>query len=631
MTVHSPSPELRVRPAQQVEARRGREPPHAKGPHLVPVLSGSGIASPPLRLAMPTVEGSARAETAGPLLARSFVAHGPTIEAQGLSRGLAFIEPLTDAPDVLLIDRLGAGRCLRDGLLPWRSFGGETIILAATPSATIRHKAAMTALFGPVRFALCPHTSIDASLARLRGREMRRAAETRTAPQDSCRTLPTRLTLRPVLLTALALAALSASFPFGLQGALTLLGLIAMLGGVMLKLAALLAVLSKTPPAPVRPASVARLPTVSIMVALLREADIAPRLVRRLGRLDYPRDLLDVLLVVEESDTLTRAALDASDLPGWMRIITVPDGALRTKPRALNYALDFCRGSLIGIYDAEDAPDPAQIRSVVEHFHQRSARVACLQGVLDFYNPKTNWIARCFALEYATWFRVMLPGLQRLGLPIPLGGTTLFFRRAALEALGGWDAHNVTEDADLGIRLYRRGYRTEVITTVTREEANCHAMPWVRQRSRWIKGYMMTWRVHMRDPRALWRDLGPRGFAGFQVLILGSLLHALLAPVLLSFWLMIVGLPHPIGDALPQQAFLWLFGLFLFSEAISLTAGYIGLKRSGQPIHPVWLLALHLYHPLASLAAWKALYEVLRRPFFWDKTRHGRHDTVSGA
>jgi cellulose synthase/poly-beta-1,6-N-acetylglucosamine synthase-like glycosyltransferase len=161
-------------------------------------------------------------------------------------------------------------------------------------------------------------------------------------------------------------------------------------------------------------------------------------------------------------------------------------------------------------------------------------------------------------MEYASWFRVVLPGLARLGLPVPLGGTTLFFRRAALEAVGGWDAHNVTEDADLGMRLHRHGYRTELIATVTREEANCHTLPWIRQRSRWIKGYMMTWRVHMRDPAQLWRDLGPAGFIGFQVIFLGSILHALLAPVLISFWLLLDGSNH-----LTLQKSLFLFGLLL--------------------------------------------------------------------
>jgi cellulose synthase/poly-beta-1,6-N-acetylglucosamine synthase-like glycosyltransferase len=631
VAILSPDPRAASATTLHVPPVPARPVPRPEGAGLARFLLEDGTLIPSPRLSVLTGESGSRRDMAGLLLAHGLVSPARLAEARARYHGLPFIDPLKDIPDIRLIDRLGAHRCLRDGLLPWRVMGGQTLILAASPDAPFRHMSEMAERFGPVRFALCPRPSLETCVTQARATELRRGAETRTAARDSCRTLPARIGLRSVLGAAVLLVMVRHFFPLGLLGAVTLLAFITMLSAIALKLAALLAALRHAQPSPARPAILARLPTVSIIVPLLREADIAPRLVRRLGRLDYPRDLLEVLLVVEENDRLTRRALADSRLPAWMRVICVPHGTLRTKPRALNYALDFCRGSLIGVYDAEDAPDPGQIRAVVEHFHQRDARVACLQGTLDFYNPRTNWIARCFTLEYATWFRVILPGLQRLGLPIPLGGTTLFFRRAALEALGGWDAHNVTEDADLGIRLYRRGYRTEVIATATREEANCHTLPWVRQRSRWIKGYMMTWRVHMRDPLQLWRDLGPRGFLGFQVLILGSLLHALLAPALLSFWLVFAGLPHPVGDALSQQAFLWLFGLFLLCEAINLTAGYVGLRRSCQPINPVWLVTLNLYRPLASLASYKALYEVLRKPFYWDKTTHGRHDRVSGA
>ena len=350
---------------------------------------------------------------------------------------------------------------------------------------------------------------------------------------------------------------------------------------------------------------------------------------RRLSRLDYPRDRLDVLLAVEADDTLTRDALAAADLPPWMRIIVMPDGQVRTKPRALNIALDHCRGSLIGIYDAEDAPDPDQIRKVVDRFHSRGPEVACLQGMLDYYNPRTNWMSRCFTIEYAGWFRLMLPGIARMGLVVPLGGTTLFFRRQVLEDLGGWDAHNVTEDADLGIRLARHGYRTEVIETVTGEEANCRVLPWVRQRSRWIKGYMVTWAVHMRAPRLLWRQIGPRRFFGFQVMFLGSILQSLLAPLLWSFWIMALGLPHPLAAALPPALPGALVTLFLLAEAVNISLGIIALRRSGHRLSPLWAFTLQAYFPLAAFAAYKGLWETLHRPFYWDKTHHGLYD--SGA
>ncbi len=344
------------------------------------------------------------------------------------------------------------------------------------------------------------------------------------------------------------------------------------------------------------------------------------------GRLDYPRDRLDLLLAVEENDAATRLALDRSDLPPWMRVIVVPQGMVKTKPRALNHALDYARGAIVGVYDAEDAPDPDQIRKVVDHFHHSGPEVACLQGVLDYYNPRTNWLARCFTIEYASWFRLILPGIARLGLVVPLGGTTLFFRRSVLETLGGWDAHNVTEDADLGIRLARHGYRTELIDSVTEEEANCRALPWIKQRSRWIKGYMMTWAVHMRSPRLLWRQLGPRAFLGFQVMFLGTIAQFLLAPLLWSFLVIPFGFHHPLYALLPGWAIIALGLTFALTEFVNLVLGILGTRRTRHGLSALWVPTMKLYFPLASLAAYKAAVELVTKPFYWDKTTHGLFD-----
>ncbi|HCQ63785.1 MAG TPA: glycosyl transferase, partial [Rhodobacteraceae bacterium] len=378
-----------------------------------------------------------------------------------------------------------------------------------------------------------------------------------------------------------------------------------------------------------------RLPTVSILVPLFHETEIAGRLVRRLEALDYPRELLDICLVVEADDTLTRNALAVSDLPHWMRQVTVPGGAVRTKPRALNFALDFCRGSIIGVYDAEDAPEPGQIHKVVRRFAMRGPSVACLQGVLDFYNARENWLARAFAIEYAAWFRITLPGLEKMGFAVPLGGTTLFFRRVALEELGGWDAHNVTEDADLGIRLARHGYHTELIDTVTKEEANCRPWPWVKQRSRWIKGYAMTWGVHMRAPRRLLDELGLKKFLGVQFLFLGTLSQFLLAPVLWSFWLLAFGVTHPLMSVLPPWAFWTLGGIFFFSELLTIAVGMMAVADDEHRFLMKWVPTLHVYWPLASVAAIKGVLEIAWNPFYWDKTSHGHlhndHDIWPGS
>ncbi|MCF1708501.1 glycosyltransferase [Tabrizicola sp. J26] len=565
----------------------------------------------------------------GTLLLTEGLARDPALtRARAAYLGLRFVDPRESAPDPRQIDRLGAVDCLRLGLLPWRRIGAATVVLADHPDTLRRHRGTVEAALGPVTLALAPREALQAVVAELSRDPLLRRAESRTEASESCRSLPARpRLLHPVLLV---LGVLLGLFPLAMTlGLLTLIALLAMTASMVLKGAALLAALRRPPPAD-PPPLIARLPVVSVMVALYKEAEIAPRLVRRLGRIDYPRELLDIVLVVEEEDELTRHALARAGLPGWMRIVPVPKGSLKTKPRALNYALDFCRGIFIGIYDAEDAPEGCQIRRVVDRFHQRGPEVACLQGVLDFYNPQTNWMARCFTMEYAAWFRVILPGLARLGLPVPLGGTTLFFRRDALESLGAWDAHNVTEDADLGLRLARHGYRTELIETETGEEANCLLLPWIRQRSRWIKGYMMTWRVHMREPALLCRQLGVRGFLAVQVLFLGSILHALLAPLLLSFWAASLGLWHPVISVLPPAAFRAMIGLFLLCEALNLAIGLIGLRRRREVLNPIWLLTLSVYHPLASLAAYKALWEMVLKPFYWDKTRHGRFDRAGG-
>lgn len=559
------------------------------------------------------------------LLSRELIAERPLYEAQARHSNVRLIDPLSQAPDPRLIDMIGAATCLREGLIPWKTVGRATVIATAYPEEFARHYKWLRETYGPVIMALAPASQIHEAVMKARATVLNHAAENRVSAAESCRDWG-----REGLAVKVALAL--AAFMLGLwlspnltALAFTFWATVTLALSTGLRVGAVFAALRRTDQ-PTPPPIIARLPTVSIMVALFKEGSIAPRLIRRLDRLDYPRDLLDILLVVEEEDSLTRNALKTVDIPPWMRVVVVPDGPLKTKPRALNFGLDLCRGSIIGVYDAEDAPEPSQIRKVVDRFYQRGADVACLQGILDFYNPKTNWLSRCFTMEYAAWFRIILPGLQKLGLAIPLGGTTLFFRRAALEELGGWDSHNVTEDADLGMRLARHGYRAEILETVTEEEANCRALPWVKQRSRWLKGYMMTWAVHMRDPALLWRQLGPRKFFGFQILFLCTLSQFLLAPVLWSFWLVPLGVPHPLAAALPPMVMLGLMGLYLLTEVVNLTVNVMGLRRTKHTLSMLWVPTLHFYFPLGALASYKAAWEMVTKPFYWDKTSHGHFD-----
>lgn len=606
-----------------------RQPP-ARRP-LGRVLLDRRMVDPGNLLKALALQGRQEARLGEILVARGWVGEDDLIAALCEQWGAQAADLAAAPPDARLIEAMGAERCLASGALPWRRIGAVTVIATARPAEFDTLRRSLPAAFGPCVMAIASEKAIHAAIAESRQIALIRRAERRTPARESCRSLGT--SNGPALLWALVLA-LGAALTLAPRATFAAFVLWAVLTLVLssgLKLLAFLAEWRaerrrRTAPPPPLPE---RLPVVSVMVPLYCEDDIAPRLIARLGRIDYPKELLDIVLVVEETDARTRAALARARLPGWMRVLPVPDGPIRTKPRALNYALDFCRGRIIGVWDAEDAPDPGQIHKIVRRFAEAGPEVACLQGVLDYYNARHNWLTRCFAIEYAGWFRAMLPGLARLGLVVPLGGTTVFFRRAALEALGAWDAHNVTEDADLGLRLARHGYRTELVDTVTEEEPNARVLPWIRQRSRWQKGYAMTWAVHMRDPLRLWRELGWKSFLAVQILFLGSLSQAVLAPVLWSFWALSLGLPHPMASLSGSGWMTALWAVFLASEAISLGIGIWAVRGPAHRHLIKWVPVLHVYFPLASLSSYKAIFEVVMRPFYWDKTAHGVIDAAA--
>jgi hypothetical protein len=261
--------------------------------------------------------------------------------------------------------------------------------------------------------------------------------------------------------------------------------------------------------------------------------------------------------------------------------------------------------------------------AVVRALQAAPPEVACVQGYLDFYNPRDNWLSRCFTIEYAMWFRVVLHGVQRLGIPIPLGGTTVFFRRRVLEAIGAWDAHNVTEDADLGMRLARFGYRCEMVASVTLEEANCHPLRWIRQRARWLKGYAITWTTHMRRPAALMRDLGWRGFLGFQVLFLGAITSYLSLPLFWAITIAAYGAGLDLWGSFPMPLMAAFLTSMVFGQAVMLAVAVLALRDSGQGRMIPWILTLPLYWPLGAVAAYRAIAEIFTSPFYWHKTEHG--------
>lgn len=381
-----------------------------------------------------------------------------------------------------------------------------------------------------------------------------------------------------------------------------------------------------------------RLPVYTVMIALYREAGSVAPLLRALDALDYPREKLDIKLVIEPDDVATRAAIARLEPLPHIDVVIAPDHGPRTKPKALNYALTFARGTFLAVFDAEDRPDPGQLRAALDVFRgdEDDDDIACAQASLCIDNTADGWLARMFTAEYAGQFDVFLQGFSSFRMPLPLGGSSNHFRTAALRQIGGWDAYNVTEDADLGFRLARFGYRSVMFASTTYEEAPSRFAAWLRQRSRWMKGWMQTWIVHMRAPGALWREAGARGFFTLNIIVGGNVLTALAHPVLLGELLV-----QSVLRAFDSNAETFLASRFGDLHLATIAAGYfstviidlLGLWRR-RLLREAWVLALTpLYWIYLSLAAWRALYQLLRDPYRWEKTEHGlaRHSRIASA
>lgn len=373
------------------------------------------------------------------------------------------------------------------------------------------------------------------------------------------------------------------------------------------------------------PLTDAQLPPYTVLVALYKEAQVLPGLVDALDALDYPRDRLQILLVLEEADEETRLAAARIPLPAHVGVVVVPDRQPRTKPKALNYALQIATGEIVAVYDAEDEPEPDQLRKAAAVLVAGRGRIGCAQARLTIDPQQPSWIARQFALEYAALFNGLLPVLAAWRLPVPLGGTSNHFLRSALEEVGGWDPYNVTEDADLGIRLGRAGFRVAMVASQTFEEAPQEFDIWLKQRTRWLKGYMQTLVVHTRQPRRLVAELGMWGTLGFLCTVAGVALSALVHPFLYVMVVVAIvsGTLPEVGDSIPSMALAtvaWTNLAVGYGAAIALAA--IATRRGGWRAPAVSLLTLPVYWLLVSIAGYRALWQLTRTPHSWEKTPH---------
>lgn len=442
-------------------------------------------------------------------------------------------------------------------------------------------------------------------------------------PELSAAQLLNRTQIGIIFLALFGLGTAWALFPRPAFAAAHFLGFAVFFSLAWLRLLAFLA-----PPVPEEKAHYLReheLPIYTILVPLFEEKAALQGLLTALESLDYPRMKLDVKLLVEEEDEITQEALRDIRVPGWVDIVLIPKGRVRTKPRALNVGLALARGAYLVVYDAEDRPDPLQLRHALDRFETSARRTAVVQACLTIDRSQRSFLANQFRLEYAGLFAVVLPAFAKLGLPLPLGGTSNHFRTAILHAIGGWDAFNVTEDADIGLRLHRFGYRAAVIASKTEEEAPETLQAWIKQRTRWFKGWIITILVHSRRPRQLVKDCRPFGATMFILSTVGIVLAALAEPICLIF----LGISIARGEFLRSTPFFW--DAFLqASFLVSLVAGHVaaaltylkGARRIDFKPSILSVLAIPFYWLLISVAAFRGCWKAFTEPYHWEKTAH---------
>ena len=616
---------------------RGLTPAREGAPAFAPLSSSVAhpLVAPDLRPYLGHVDAqdlrdaAARARDIGVGVDEVLVASGSLDEEAAthlLARDLGLSVVAPDLPD-LSDDPAMAEAVLRTGTLV-RGTGRPHFVMAARGRMVWRLRRALKRDGGLApRVELIAPTVLARRIGAVCGPRFAAAATGRLALSDPQKSAST---LRPGRIVGIGAAAVGVPLALllALAPEMTFLAVQAVLSLVFLAWIALrLAGCIYVPPEEPQPVLDARsLPVYSLLVPLYDEAASVPRLVAALSALDYPPEKLDIKLVVEEDDHATRAAIAALELPPHMAEVAVAPVGPRTKPKALEAALPFARGSIVAIYDAEDLPEPDQLRRAVAAFRAGGAKVGCVQARLCIDNGDDSWISAQFAAEYAGQFDVLLPALSALGLPIPLGGTSNHFRRRVLDQVGGWDPYNVTEDADLGIRLARAGWQTRVISSTTFEEAPTTRRAWIGQRTRWLKGWAQTLLVHGRQPRALVRDLGAGGTLALVLLTAGPYAAALVHPLCLALFVADIvrgatGLPCTHMAEVMTSALT--YTTLVTGYAGAAATMIVGLGRRGM--RPGWrtIVGIPWYWLLLSIAAWRAVIELIRRPYHWQKTQHG--------
>lgn len=573
------------------------------------------------------------------LLSRNWIDPRLYYEAFAQNFDLPFVDLIREPPDKSLLRAADAESYALRLTMPWRRRGGQLLIATAQPGPE-------TVLFArerwgtEIEFVVVSKFDIVFAVQTAFANALSRRAVFELAefdPKMSARTVLTAgqtiaaYVLLSAILLGLAVAPMATLIALNVAISLFYLcnfifkGILVSLGGGRS------AAIDEAIAVEARALREDALPIFTVLVPMFREAAMLPHIARALRSLDYPLGKLDIKLVVEAGDRETIEVARTLGLEGVFEIIVVPRSSPQTKPKACNFALRFARGEYLVIYDAEDRPEPDQLRKVVATFRRSPPNTACLQCRLNYHNADENWLTRMFTLDYTLWFDQVLPGLERLGMPIPLGGTSNHFRTDILRELRAWDPFNVTEDADLGIRIGQNGYRVGVVDSTTFEEASCRVGQWIKQRSRWMKGYMQTLLVHTRRPLHLIRRAGLLGFLGFIFFIGGTVLAGLLNPVFWLFYVIwLVASAVNFDPLFPQfLLFLCLFNLLAGNGAFTYLLMLGPIRRGWLNLIP-FSFTLFGYWMLISIAAYRGLWQLIHDPFFWEKTPHGLSQHASG-
>jgi len=566
------------------------------------------------------------------LIGEGMIGYLPLYQAIAEHYNLPFVDLIKEPPDFALFDKVHPEECLALRVIPWRIKDGK-------PHVAVSEMSYETVRWSRRQFGK------DVMMVITSPHDIRRAIETRFSigfesksrlslwqrfPDISARTIAT--TEQKNIFYAIAILALGTALfsPLAVVMAFMALCHLAYSATMIFKCIAF-AEGNSVPTGEDWTARIAALdehslPVYTVLVPMYHETPSLPRLLQALENLDYPTSKLDIKLVLEADDAAMIQAAFALKPSHHFDIIRVPPGMIRTKPKACNYALHFARGEMVTVFDADDVPDPLQLKKAVITLRNMLPEVACLQARLNYFNTNDNLLTRFFSLEYTMLFHFMLYGLERIGIPIPLGGTSNHIALSRLKGLGEWDPYNVTEDADLGTRLAAQGMRTAMLDSYTMEEAPNTIALWVRQRSRWIKGYMQTWLVHMRQPVTLAQSLGFKGFLGFQCFIGLPCFSFLTAPIVwaLSFWL--ISHKEILHHSLFADWLIWVgitnLVLYLITHwGIALYSAL--LYEDHRPSMIIAALFYPFYLILHTIASYRAFWQLIVRPHFWDKTIHG--------